>query len=175
MGEEQTENLLGALSLSVTDRVLEAVTGASVTAPAGAATLSALHHLVEGPSIDRLRRVLGLTSSGTVRLVDRLVAAGLVRRDVGDDGRVSTVRLTAAGRRTAEQLTAARTEVLDAALAVLSPAEQRELNALLGRLLVGMIRPPGAVRFTCRLCDTRACGREEGRCPVATATGYRPG
>ena len=28
---------------------------------------------------------------------------------------------------------------------------------------------PGAERFMCRLCDTRACGHAEGRCPVRTA------
>ena len=42
-----------------------------------AAALSALLHFLDRPSVDLLRQVLGLTSSGTVRLVDRLAESGL--------------------------------------------------------------------------------------------------
>src|SRR5205085_805848 len=92
---DRTANLLGALSLAIADR----------TGPANdAAALSALLHFLESPSIDLLRRVLGLTSSGTVRLVDRLEGDGLVRRRGGGDGRVTVIELTAAGRRAAEQV-----------------------------------------------------------------------
>ena len=65
--------------------------------------------------------------------------------------------------------------MLDDALAVLTPAERVTLEQLAGKILVGMIRAPGAVRWTCRLCDTGACGREEGRCPVADAALARYG
>lgn len=162
---EQAENLLGALALAITDRM-----------PVGNAdvALSALRHILAGPSIDRLGRVLGLTSSGTVRLVDRLVAAGHVQRGVGADGRTTAVSLTPVGRRAAARVTASRQEVLRGALAVLTPEEQARFGELAGKVLAGMVRPPGAVRWTCRLCDTGACGRPEGRCPVATAAGYRP-
>jgi hypothetical protein len=64
--------------------------------------------------------------------------------------------------------------VLHDALAVLSPAERRQFGELTGRVLAGMIRPTGATRWMCRLCDTGACGREEGHCPVATAAGWVP-
>jgi rubrerythrin len=43
------------------------------------------------------------------------------------------------------------------------------------RVLVGLIREPGATRWTCRLCDTTACGRDVGRCPVANAARERFG
>jgi len=174
MTEEQAENLVGALALALGDRMQEAVTAASGQAASSAAALSALRQFDIDPSVDLLGRILGLTSSGTVRLVDRLAAAGLVRRDVGGDGRVTTVRLTTAGRRAAARVTAARAAVLGAALRTLSPEERQQLGWLAGRVLAGMVRPPGAVRWTCRLCDTGACQRAAGHCPVASASGFTP-
>jgi DNA-binding MarR family transcriptional regulator len=168
---DRTGNLLGALSLALSDRMSDAA-GQSQT---GAAALSALHHFLEDPSVDLLRQVLGLTPSGTVRLIDRLQEAGYVTRRPGKDARSVVIRLTASGRRAAERVSRARARVLDDALAVLSNEERDRLEALLSRVLVGMIREPGAVRWTCRLCDTTACGRDSGGCPVANAARERYG
>ena len=132
-----------------------------------AAALSALYHFLEGPSIDHLRQVLGLTSSGTVRLIDRLQADGYVTRQPGLDGRSTTIRLTPSGRRAAARVSAARTRVLDAALAALSPPDRETLDRLISLILIGQMRGPGATRWVCRLCDTTACGRDAGWCPVA--------
>jgi DNA-binding MarR family transcriptional regulator len=170
----QAENLLGALCLAVDDRMQESVASAADQAASAAVALSALHHFLDTPSIELLRQVLGLTHSGTVRLVDRLDAAGYARRGPAADGRATTVSLTAAGRRAAARVTDRRQAVLRDALAVLSPSERRTFGQLAGRVLAGMVRPAGATRWMCRLCDTGACGREEGRCPVATATGFVP-
>jgi DNA-binding MarR family transcriptional regulator len=176
--DRQAENLLGALALAVADGMREDVAvpgaGAGGQAASAAAALSAMHHFLGAPTIDLLRRVLGLTSSGTVRLVDRLEAAGTVRRGPGPDRRATSVALTAAGRRAATKVTDARTAALRDALSVLSPAERRHFGELAGRVLAAMVRPPGATRWICRLCDIEACGRPRGRCPVATASGYRP-
>lgn len=153
-------NVLGALALALTDRLTE-------EQPTTAAALSALHDFLRDPTIDLLRQVLGLTHSGTVRLVDRLAADGLVRRAPGPDARSTVVRLTPAGRRAARRVTDQRAEALGSALAVLAPDDQEALAELAGRVLVGLRRGAGATRWTCRLCDTTACGRAEGRCPVA--------
>jgi MarR family transcriptional repressor of emrRAB len=163
---DRTANLLGALSLVVTDRMHDAVAAASGQSETAATALSALHHFLDQPSIDLLRRVLGLTSSGTVRLVDRLEEAGYVRRRPGPDARSTALILTAAGRRAARRVAAGRATVLDDALADLSADERRQLEGLLSRVLTGMIRGPGAVRWMCRLCDTRTCGHDTGECPV---------
>ncbi len=173
MSLDRAGNLLGALALSVADRTSDSVGDAAGQSQTAAVALSALHHFLDDPSIDLLRRVLGLTPSGTVRLIDRLEEAGYVKRRPGRDGREVSLRLTAAGRRAAERVTAARGEVLDDALATLSPAERREFEQLLGRVLPSLIRGPGATRWMCRLCDTGACGRDEGRCPVANAARER--
>ena len=154
---------------------MEAVGGAAGQSETAAVALSALHHFLEDPSVDLLRQVLGLTASGTVRLVDRLQDAGYVTRRPGRDARSVSVRLTASGRRAAERVAAARAEVLEKALSGLAPGERRVLDEVVSRVLVGQIRGPGATRWMCRLCDTTACGREEGRCPVANAARERFG
>ncbi len=165
-GLDHAGNLLGALSLVIADRTADAAAAAGGSGSTAAA-LSALLNFLDRPSVDLLRRVLGLTSSGTVRLLDRLEETGYVSRGPGIDGRSSAVSLTDSGRRAAEQVSAARAEVLTGALAILSADERQALDLLLGKLLVGLMREPGAVRWMCRLCDLRACGRERGECPVA--------
>lgn len=162
-------NALGALAQVISDRTADAVAAAAGQSVTGAAALSALYHFLDRPTVDLLRQVLGLTPSGTVRLVDRLAEAGYVTREPGGDGRSRTVRLTADGRRAAERVAQARATVLADTLAVLSPAERASLAAIVGRLFTGLVRGPGATRWICRLCDTAACGREEGHCPAANA------
>jgi DNA-binding MarR family transcriptional regulator len=166
---DQAANLLGALGSAVCDRVRASVTGAAGGAENDATALSALLHFLDDPRIDQLAEVLGLTSSGTVRLVDRLQHLGLVERSAGSDARATTVALTAAGRARAGEISAARTAVLERALATLSPAERDQFGALTGKVLAGIILPPGAYGWMCRLCDTGRCGRPEGHCPVAIA------
>jgi DNA-binding MarR family transcriptional regulator len=170
---DRTGNLLGALSLAISDRTSDAVGEAAGQSDTAAIALSALGDFLDDPSVDLLRQVLGLTPSGTVRLVDRLAEAGYVTRRPGRDGRSVSVRLTASGRRAAEQVAAARAGVLSEALSDLAPGERRALEQALSKVLVGLIRGPGAVRWMCRLCDTTACGRPTGHCPVANAAQER--
>ena len=102
-------NRLGALALRLADRIEQAVTAEGVRSLSAATALSAIERFfVDEPSIDELRRVLGLTSSGAVRLVDGLETDGLVTRRRGDDGRVSLVALTAKGRRAADAVVTTR-------------------------------------------------------------------
>jgi DNA-binding MarR family transcriptional regulator len=173
--ERQAANLLGALALMLSDRLEGAVTEAAGLAENDAIALSALHHFLESPSVDQLARVLGLSSSGAVRLLDRLENAGLVRRATGTDGRVTAVSLTPTGLRRAQAVTRARTALMEQALGALTAAERRHFGELAGKILAGLIRPPGATRWTCRLCDVVACGRPEGHCPVYEAAKARFG
>jgi DNA-binding MarR family transcriptional regulator len=161
--------LLGAVALTLSDRLEGAVTDTAGLAENDAIALSALAHFLDSPRVDLLARVLGLSSSGAVRLVDRLEQAGLARRATAEDGRVTSLALTAAGRRRAEAVTRARTELMEGALEALTPAERVQFGQLAGKLLAGLIRPPGATRWTCRLCDLDACGRPDGQCPVYEA------
>jgi DNA-binding MarR family transcriptional regulator len=174
-GLDQTANLLGALSLVLADRMADAMAEAGGRPESGAAALSALLHFLDRPAVDLLRQVLGLTSSGTVRLVDRMAESGYVQRGPGADGRSTSLSLTGAGQAAAEQVAAARAEVLLGALDGLSPAERETLRELMSKMLAGLIRGPGAVRWMCRLCDTGVCRGTEGGCPVGNAVRSRYG
>jgi DNA-binding MarR family transcriptional regulator len=166
---EHTANLLGALSLVLHDRMMEAISEAIGQSDSAATALSWSENFADQPSVGLLHRMLGLTPSGAVRLVDRLETEGYLERRRGVDGRSTRVHLTRTGRRAARKGTAARAQVLDQALSSLSTEERQVLDRLLSRLLVGMRRGPDAQRFMCRLCDARACGHAEGRCPVRNA------
>ena len=51
----------------------------------------------------------------------------------------------------------------------LSSGQREALEALTGPILVGLIRGPGATRWSCRLCNTGVCGVETRECPVTRA------
>lgn len=163
---EHDANLVGALALAVGDRTGTAMAEAAGVSETAATALSALHHFLGRPSVDQLRRVLGLTSSGTVRLVDGLAKAGYVRRRPGQDARSTAIVLTASGRAAAKRVAAARAAVLAEVLAPLSEPERATLADLVGKLLVGLMREPGATRWNCRQCDTVTCRGTGGGCPV---------
>jgi DNA-binding MarR family transcriptional regulator len=159
-------NLLGALALAVSDRMDEALGHTVGRSQTAAAALSALDQFLDGPTVERLAQVVGLSQSGAVRLVDRLERDGLVRRGAGSDARSITVVLTPTGRRVARRLRERRDELLVDILGPLDAAERHVFEDLAGRLLVGMMREPGATRWGCRLCDLGACGRAVGQCPI---------
>jgi DNA-binding MarR family transcriptional regulator len=166
---DRQANLLGALAQVITDQVTQAAAAAAGQSVSAAAALSALQHFLDRPTLDQLRKVLGLTPSGAVRLVDRLAEAGLVTRGTGDDGRSRSVVLTEAGQRVAKQVTMARAALLSSVLDDLSPAERDTLHALMSRIMASVVRSKEGGAWICRLCDLDACGRPSGQCPAANA------
>jgi MarR family transcriptional regulator, negative regulator of the multidrug operon emrRAB len=162
-------NLLGAVSLAVSDRVRATAERAAGQGGSAPAALISLAGYLEGGPIDSLRGPLGLTHSAAVRVVDRLVAAGLVRRREGADRRSVAVALTPAGREAAERAARARADAVEAALAALDPAERAELARLNEKVLATLTDGRAAAGHICRLCDADACGHYEGRCPVTRA------
>ena len=165
MTSTRTANLLGAHALVVADRMRDAA-GMELSS---AAVLSALETFADGASIDQLRRVLGLSHSGGVRIVRRLASQGLVAREADPtDRRAVRLHLTAEGRRAARGVIAARKETLAALLAPLGTREAAELERLLERLLAAVTDDREAANRICRLCDPDVCGHPEG-CPVTQA------
>ena len=151
-------NALGALGLEAARRIQEATDAAVPHGASVPAALAALHGLTGGESINALRRVVGLTHSGAVRLVDRLAAAGLAERRVGADGRAVALRLTPEGRRAARRVLARREAAIEAMLAPLTSAERDTLMRLHERLLGELTDGREDRRRVCRLCDVEACG-----------------
>ncbi|HEX3316946.1 MAG TPA: MarR family transcriptional regulator [Solirubrobacteraceae bacterium] len=169
MTDPHATNLLGSGALAVVDRMRAAVAEAAGLDGSGPAALVALHLYAEGEGVDALARALSLSHSGAVRLVDQLVARGLVRRAPSErDRRAVALRLTAAGRRAARRVADARLAALGEALAPLSQADQERLAVLLGRVLAAQTHGHEDARRLCRLCDADACGHPE-RCPVTLA------
>jgi MarR family transcriptional repressor of emrRAB len=154
-------NLLGALGLRVADRIRAAVT--ADTSESAATALSAIHNFLDAPRIDQLAQVLGLSSSGTVRLVDDLAAKGFVVRRRGSDARESVVTLTSAGRRTAQRVVRARAATLVEALAPLSKSERAAFVTIAEKILIGLVHGPRGRGWMCRLCDTATCGAQRGQ------------
>ena len=155
----RTANLLGALALTLADELQAAAAAVAGHGASGPAALVLLGDLAGGGTIEELRKALGLTHSGTVRLVDRLVAGGLVERRVGGDARSVSLHLSPSGRRTARRVLAARETVLERALIALEPRQRVEFERMLEAMLAELGAPRESV---CRLCDSGVCGR----CPV---------
>ncbi len=141
------------------------------------AALVALHEFAAGGTIDHLRRVLGISHSTAVRLVDGLVADGYVARALNaDDRRSVTLTLTPAGRRAARRILAARQKAVHGTLQGLSERERRSLMRLAEVLTAQLAdlkldeRAQGNASssgWMCRLCDFVACGRPHDLCPAA--------
>jgi len=143
---------------------VESIAGLGPSAPAA---LAALHEFLDGGSVTQLSSVLGLTHSGTVRLVERAGA---------QDGRAVSVVLTRTGRRLAVRILQAREKTLTSALSALTSDEVDNFAAALDTMLTTATRARAEERsahshdrpqpWLCRLCDFAACGRSEGNCPV---------
>lgn len=156
-------NLVGALSLSITDRLGDAAV--EVAPPAGELSEALVVIAMENDiSIKRLAQRLRLSHPGTVRMVDRLEKAGWVTRGPGQDGRTLGLVLTDAGRQTVAQFCALRAGHLEGLLKVLTPKERRELRPIAEKLLRALTTDLVAAYANCRMCDTDMC-KARG-CPV---------
>jgi MarR family transcriptional repressor of emrRAB len=166
--EPEIANLLGALSLVVMDRIEQ---GARDIIGHAGETPAALIVIGYGPGItnDKLRRILGLSHSGTVRLVDRLVSDRLVERRPRKDGREVALHLTAKGAASRKDLLTSRISAVASFVDVLSPSERKQL----GELIRGVLTRQDTSemdRFTiCRMCDTGVCSN----CPLPTTVSKR--
>ncbi len=153
---DRTANLLGVVGLAVADRIEE--TAREILSHSGEtpAALVVIGYGM-GPSNDQLRRILELSHPGTVRLVDRLVADGLVERRQGQDKRAVALFLTDAGYSLREELLKGRLAVIRPFLATLSDAEQDAFATLLHKMLSSLETTDQERCTLCRLCDDRVC------------------
>jgi MarR family transcriptional regulator, negative regulator of the multidrug operon emrRAB len=160
------ENLFGALLTALSDSL---VARAEQAAGHSGATAAALTYLVQEPglSIDELKQPLGLSQSATVRLVDRLVADGLVERRPGRDGRSISVHLTPPGANVAQNILDDRLAVLSASLVSLGEVERGAMTGLVEKILGEITQDIAHGQRVCRLCDLTTCPLD--RCPVTVA------
>jgi len=163
--EAKLRNLLGAVAVAIADEIHAEADRAAGHTAAGPAALTALV-IHRGASVDKLAHVLGLSHSGTVRLVDRLERDGLVRRHPGSDARAVSLQLTPQGERRATGIAGSRATVADEFLSGLDVDERRELKRLLEKLVVTGMEDWPAVQHRCRLCDLVACHADGEPCPL---------
>jgi MarR family transcriptional regulator, negative regulator of the multidrug operon emrRAB len=158
---ERTANLLGVVGLAIADRI--ETTARDILNHAGE-TPAALVVIGYGfgPSNDQLRRILGLSHPGSVRLVDRLVVDDLVERREGRDRRAIALYLTERGALLREKLLDGRIAAIKPLLMSLTDTEQGALAALLHRMLSSMDTTDLERCTLCRLCDDRVCSN----CPI---------
>lgn len=165
MTKERTANIVGALALAIADAVLREAEAKAPEAGPAAAAISLLAH-EPGMSVDRLRRALGLSHPGAVRLVDRLEAEGAVIRKASEhDGRAVALHLTDAGRKTSAKIRAARRGSLARMLDALSADERATLGKLTEKMLRAVVENVDQAYSVCRLCDEVVCVD----CPVDEA------
>jgi MarR family transcriptional regulator, negative regulator of the multidrug operon emrRAB len=158
---DRTANLLGVVGLAVADSIEETARGILSHSGETPAALVVIGYGL-GPSNEQLRRILGLSHPGTVRLVDRLVGDGLAERRQARDRRAVALYLTDRGRDVREKLLKHRLVAIRPFLARLTEAEQESFAALLHKILYSM-EPNDLERCTlCRLCDDRVCSN----CPI---------
>ena len=144
----QVANRLGALALTLADDIREATEMATGLAGGMPAALVSLHEWADGRSVDVLAYAMRVSHSRAVRVVDRLEADGLARRETDpQDGRRALVRIEPAGRELAERALEARERVLERAVAGIDdPGElDRQLEALLYATTVDRPRRDGDV------------------------------
>ena len=147
---------MGALGLAVADRIAEIALEVLDRAGETPAALVVIGYGL-GPSNDQLRRILGLSHPGMVRLVDRLVADELVERQVGRDRRAVALFLTQKGHEARETLLAGRLAAIKSMLSPLGAEEEESLGLLLSRILAGLPSSDLERCHLCRMCDDRVC------------------
>ena len=116
----------------------------------------------DGCSQDWLRPRVELTQSGTVRLVDRLAARGLLARGAST-GRGVPLHLAAAGADLLRTWAARRDEAIEAMLGALPPPIRAGLVEGIGHALRSQPRERSHADAACRVCTWPACGSD---CPV---------
>ena len=159
-------NLLGAFVTNCHDQLEESLRGELGAGGGAPAALMALRTW-PGSSIDELRGYLGLSHSGTVRLVERLAQSGLVDKRPGADRRTASLHLTRQGSGASRRIQGRRTALVSRLIDGLVPGEKKVLEALLHKMLRRTLRTRGEAQHACRLCDHTVCIGEA--CPIGSS------
>jgi MarR family transcriptional regulator, negative regulator of the multidrug operon emrRAB len=166
MTTARTINILGALAMGLTCEVEAAVSRQALQSGLTPAGLCVIGHYPK-LSIDDLRRALGLSHPGAVRLVDRLSEDGLVKRRPAADGRAVALVLTPKGERQVAAILAERRRGLAVAVEALTARERARLDTLIEKMLRALPRDLHHALSICRYCEVAVCER----CPVGGSPG----
>ena len=149
MRMHRLENLLGALSLSITDAVGRSIEEAEGAYGSDTFALVLLQHAQTLRS-DVLSRQLRLAQSSTS----------------GADRRTVWVSLTTRGERAAQRVLSVRQNLLQELVEKLTESEKKALHSIAAKLLTALTVDLVSGEQNCRLCDEDACCLAD--CPVET-------
>jgi DNA-binding MarR family transcriptional regulator len=153
-------NVVAAWIVSAQDRLREGMQHAELDPRELAAlTLVASH---DGCPMDWLRARIGLTQSGTVRLVDRLAGQDLLRRGPSA-GRGVPLHVTGRGRQRLDRWRQVRDQVVEDLFAGVPAGQRQALVDSMALALTARERARPEADATCRTCSWADCG---GDCPV---------
>ncbi len=165
--ESYITNLLGAVATTIATRIeqgIDKLGGHSLTHESALVAIS--QHPNE--SIDTLSKVLGLTHSGAVRLINTLEKEELVKRVRSkQDARAVVLSVTGKGDKRAKSVLQAREQATKQVLDGLSLEQIQALEPILEAALLGATNSQKDARRICRLCNEQVC-RPQG-CPVESA------
>ena len=165
--ENYVKNLLGALGTNIASGIESEVAALGSRSLSHESALVAIRNHPDN-GIDVLSKVLGLTHSGTVRLINTLEGEGLVeRKRSGDDARAVVLRVTPKGRSRANTVLQAREHVTAHIFQSLNEKQKKAIVPALESMLSAMTQDISGARRICRLCDESIC-RAVG-CPVEGA------
>ena len=168
MDEKRAANLLGAFVYASYGAVSARVTekcGLGGEAP------GALVLIGSNPASSEkfISIALGLSHSGTVRLIDKFEKDQLIERRRALDKRTVALHLTAKGARRARMILATREQVLREVLGALDESDKERLVDLLESMLAKATTSDVIAEHICRLCDDSCCPQDQ--CPVTLAAG----
>lgn len=159
----RTANILGALTLAISDKLLTQLKEHSRQNDTSAAALNVIA-CAGGISNGQLCTALGITHSATVRLLDKLVESSLVEVRTGSDKRAVAIFLTSMGRDRVSEVLEGRSEILGGIVDLLNFEQRNQLNSIAETLLAQFTEGPVHSMQICRLCDGVTCPTD--RCPV---------
>jgi DNA-binding MarR family transcriptional regulator len=168
------ENLLGALVVTVGERVLERMQAAAGCSPTA---IAALQWVGRGPGLRTcdVAEALAISATGASQLVTSLIAEGLVERSrYQHDQRQWRLKLTELGAGRTLDAMRARSDLIRELVATLPFSWRLRLIRIMERLLARLVDTPQAVLEVCRHCDWNACRHSVIEpCPVALAQAER--
>jgi DNA-binding MarR family transcriptional regulator len=155
-----TSNVVTAWIATAQDRLAGGLAGLGLHPRELAALTLVRNH--DGCSVEWLRARIGLTQSGSVRLVDRLVARGLLVRGA-PVGREVPLRVTPAAEAALDRWRQARDGIVEELLAGVPEAIRQSMVDGMAAALLTRRRNRVEADTSCRQCSWAECGDD---CPV---------
>jgi MarR family transcriptional repressor of emrRAB len=172
--EPRAAQLLGALAVAVSDRLVASLSESARLSPAAVAALLWIHR-APGVRSRELRKALGIGSAAVAQLVSRLERLGLILRTRDPlDGRAERLRVSELGARSADQALRAKAHRLGSLVASLPEVLRPRLIRIAELLLPALSDTPRDLFRTCRFCDWNLCRMDAtAPCPLVLASASR--